>query len=601
MHPIVAIQPDSRILKTYTLTPRSLGICGFRTINLFCGPNNSGKSRFLRYMFSQAVHKQTPIFRLSGDRGFDESHIGQVLSKYYGELSGNARHLLREIYFASLVKKTVDINLLRVLLRDESLPQIVNDTISSKHQLELATNQCREAIAQASGQTKTSQSAAVYIPANRMARSIGDERSIYSYLKEKYFSQISSLSEVNIATGRNLYSSIKSHLLGTLSQRKAIADLQTFLSKWFFDDQEVTLCPNEGDTELHVRIGFDTERPLNQLGDGIQHIITIISNLFIIPGDGLSLFIEEPELYLHPGLQRRLIEALLHLAENNTKRTLQVFATTHSNHLLDSTIDDTKVSVFRFRKLTTELPDGADKWTHQSDAMIEIVSDPDRTFELLDDIGVRRSSVFLTNCTIWVEGPTDRLLLRKLFETYRNKVSPTDDFVEDRDYSFVLYGGSLLTAWDFLDETGPDASRLCADALVICDGDIRQKSDRGKKLEESLGDRVHILDCKEVENVLSASYIRKFIAATEEISEDDLNAVEPADYANEGIGSFVDRLLEGHETSRKYADKDGGLTNYWKKKLCDAATSGELIQSDVTDAGWQAAKRILEFIKQYNS
>ena len=88
---------------------------------------------------------------------------------------------------------------------------------------------------------------------------------------------------------------------------------------------------------------------------------------------------------------------------------------------------------------------------------IENLSEGDnRALELL---GVRNSSVFLTNCTIWVEGITDRHYLRhylKLYAEEHKDDSDFEDFKEDYHYSFVEYGGNNITHWSFLDkETKP--------------------------------------------------------------------------------------------------------------------------------------------------
>ena len=57
--------------------------------------------------------------------------------------------------------------------------------------------------------------------------------------------------------------------------------------------------------------------------------------MFIHRNEEMLFFIEEPELNLHPGLQRKLIEAMLSDEFSNH----QFFLTTHSNHLLDLTLD----------------------------------------------------------------------------------------------------------------------------------------------------------------------------------------------------------------------------------------------------------------------
>ena len=40
----------------------------------------------------------------------------------------------------------------------------------------------------------------------------------------------------------------------------------------------------------------------------------------------------------------------------------------------------------------------------------------------MDSLGVRNSSVFLANSTIWIEGITDRLYLKKYMEVYQREM-----------------------------------------------------------------------------------------------------------------------------------------------------------------------------------
>lgn len=49
------------------------------------------------------------------------------------------------------------------------------------------------------------------------------------------------------------------------------------------------------------------------------------------------IFIDEPELNLHPGMQRLFFEQIT-LNKDITDKNLTFFITTHSNHLLDLTL-----------------------------------------------------------------------------------------------------------------------------------------------------------------------------------------------------------------------------------------------------------------------
>ena len=94
---------------------------------------------------------------------------------------------------------------------------------------------------------------------------------------------------------------------------------------------------------------------------------------------------------MHPSMQRSFLEVLSKYDQH------QYFITSHSNHFLDMTIDFANISVFHFSKHEDSKPQ------HH----IRPSSPRDR--QILLDLGVRNSSVFITNATIWVEGKTERL------------------------------------------------------------------------------------------------------------------------------------------------------------------------------------------------
>jgi predicted ATP-dependent endonuclease of OLD family len=100
-------------------------------------------------------------------------------------------------------------------------------------------------------------------------------------------------------------------LLGNAVQRKIIADFQVFLRDYFFREYDsVLFIPKEAEKILYVKIGND-ERPIYDWGDGTQQLIIILFSLFIHKDEKDSLFfIEEPEIYLHPGILRKFIEVI---------------------------------------------------------------------------------------------------------------------------------------------------------------------------------------------------------------------------------------------------------------------------------------------------
>ena len=278
-----------------------------------------------------------------------------------------------------------------------------------------------------------------------------------------------------VFTGLELYKDVTEMLLGDLSSRRRIVEYQNFLSENFFENQEIVLIPKPTEDVLTIKIGNEHEQPIYNVGDGLQQILIQTFPVFKYKDSDkpMMLYIEEPDLYLHPGMQRQLMHFFLNTEHSNA----QVFITTHSNHLLDLTLDMDRISIFQCSKLLN--------FTSISEENVrlpafEVANVENGNVQLLDSIGVKNSAVFLSNCTIWVEGIYDRGYLRKYLEIFQRQNDMP--FVEDIDYSFVEYSGSNITHWCFSDDDSKEnrlypeienilANRLSNRILLIADGD----------------------------------------------------------------------------------------------------------------------------------
>lgn len=365
-------------------------------------------------------------------------------------------------------------------------------------------------------------------------------------------------------TGLSIYTDLRRKLLGEPQERDAVRDYERFLSENFFRSKPVSLIPKEGTLKqghpvdtVHIKIGDDKQFPVYDLGDGMQSLIIATYPVFLATGPSFFFF-EEPDLAMHPGLQRALIEALL---ENKQH---QYFMTTHSNHLLDLTMDYKDISVFHFKRKTDE---------KEPKFRINCMSSRDRA--VLEDLGVRNSSVFLTNATIWVEGVTDRKYLRIFMKKFladdRGLMEKFGDLKEDFHYSFVEYQGSNLDHWTFADEKDDKelikAVRLCSTAIVIADGDVKLKGNRAERFERDLGDRFSVLPCKEIENLVPEAMLRKFVEVELSAAAVDPDKISASDYSasDKGIGKYLDDLLN----SKDFGEESTTLKRHKKLALCD--------------------------------
>lgn len=410
-------------------------------------------------------------------------------------------------------------------------------------------------------------------------------------------------------TGLSFYNDVRAMLLGTQEERKNLGKFESFLSENFFGGAEVSLVPYETKKDekniLNIKIGNEEQRHIHDLGDGIQTIITLTFPLFKNLDEDLLVFIEEPELNLHPGMQKIFIDTIM-----NTKgfENFQFFIATHSNHFLDMTLDHDNISIYTLRKEVREEVVGKEN----SKFIIEYVkNDSTSSLELL---GVRQSSVFLANCTIWVEGITDRLYLRKYLEIYMN--SQPQKFKENIHYTFAEYGGANIAHWNFLDEEDKPESVspkvLGRKYFLVTDHDNHEekgtkKSERIKKFQEVLGKKQYCcLKVREIENSLSKLVISE-ISGVNDISKIDENAYMKED---KYIGEYFSKLQEGKALlpiCKFNKKKDGTPTTIANKvEFCRAAikimTDSEDNKKEgiLSSEAIRVAGEIYEFIRESN-
>jgi len=239
----------------------------------------------------------------------------------------------------------------------------------------------------------------IYVPGEReIARSLESDE--YSSHQERRFSGKDAVRRL-----------IQWHLKGEVHRIEAV---QEFVSAVIGTRVKLraTLDPS-----LEASIGETRWRDVSHLGSGLSHLIVIAmaTQLTTKP----ILLLEEPELSLHPRLQRRLILTLVGF-------THQAFITTHSNHILDSMSPNTRL--FRVNR-------NADNTT----SVVQPIEA--QVIETLRDIGARPGSLAEANAVLWVEGPSDAIYLRH----WLSGVQRPGAYVEGVDYVFAFHAGSLLT------------------------------------------------------------------------------------------------------------------------------------------------------------
>jgi len=567
--------------------------------NLFVGANNSGKSRFLRALYTAKEHEVSlAVDHLSSDFLSEILPIIEIISPGSIVQEVNGEFLCRAASGDVFPHSSLNtfFNKIRALAVNVANAQL-NVTGPDAVKFNKIRHQANSSIDFLGAVDKFSSILMLpkryYIPVLRGMRPLsldsgtGDKGHGPDLLKARtvkdYFPDLGvSDLEDTIITGFELYHLFASFLLGAPEDRARVRDYERLLGREFFGGQEVTIIPEYGKDTVAVKIGEELQFPIYDLGDGLQQVIIITSSAYLESGESIY-FIEEPEIFLHPGMLRRLSTFLL----EHTKH--QYVIATHSNHLLDLAEVRNDVSVFR---VTKEKVEGETK---------HCVRGCTKDREILSDLGVQASSVYLSNSTVWVEGITDRLYLRCFLDKYIEELpsgvekEKLQGLLENYHYTFIEYQGGTLGHWSFGEEevdSGEDsglcAIKACSYALVIADGDIVGKGERASILEEQLGDRVYILRCKEIENYLPENILRGTALRIFEnmknktkvgLESSDINSILYSSYSisNEGIGFHIDRALglegkgNGVGVRRVFAAESGTVKE--KVKFCKTAVS----------------------------
>ena len=449
-----------------------------------------------------------------------------------------------------------------------------------------------------------------YIPLLRGLRTLHHEDLYLSRTNEDYFfnkgfkADTGTDKSTNIFTGHTLFQELKK-VLESEKEDTSVKKYEDFLSDNFFNGLCITLStPDEYNGKendvIHLKIGNNKSLPIYDIGDGIQTVILLTLQPFLDDKPRI-FFIEEPEQNVHAGLQRSIIKAFRLCPQHI------FFMTTHSNHFIDLALDYNDISIQLVENNNGET----------------IVKSTDNYGDLLDSLGVRASSVLLANCSVWVEGVTDKLYLRAYLKKYIQEINEKgmterakklNSYNENLHYVFVEYQGSNITHWAFSDEcthVQTLAKKLNKNILVIADGDIRNKGERVENLTEALGSDLVLLDWKEVENYIPYDILIETAKARwstfqqrSGCSIERFKNIRRDIFQNpkHGVGQILERYVDKNGTTKRlfYKKKSGTIND--KLKFCHTAI--DLMNSQdwkLTPELTALCERVWAHIEKHNS
>jgi hypothetical protein len=212
---------------------------------------------------------------------------------------------------------------------------------------------------------------------------------------------------------------------------------------------------------------------LHDMGGGIEQLL-MAATVLLTTGDECAIFLEEPESHLHAGAQRFLIERLY-------QGERQVFLTTHSPTFVNLTRPK---SMYRVSY-------------SESRTKVDRLRDDESLNDVLDEIGSRKSDLLLSDAVLFVEGPSDQ----RVFNAWSAQLGGS---LHEHNVTVLTMDGG---------EHADRKARVRSDVLIgisqrspiphlfVVDGDERSQAEINR-LQGALGDRLHLLSSREIENYL---------------------------------------------------------------------------------------------------
>ncbi|MCY0107274.1 ATP-binding protein [Pseudomonas monsensis] len=337
---------------------------------------------------------------------------------------------------------------------------------------------------------------------------------------------------------------------------------RTFIQKNLLNALNQIFSPditfNEVVTRFHsqtgkweIYLGEESKGPiaLSSSGSGLKTVILTLLNLLVRPNfenrssSSYIFSLEELENNLHPALQRNLFVFLEDFAVGNG---CHIFLTTHSNVAIDIFGSSPHAQILHVMR-------GADG------IVGTVYSGEAEGHGVLDDLGVRASDLLQANGLIWVEGPSDRVFLKKWIEIWSN-----GSLTEGRHYQFVFYGGSVLANIntrlpEIETREAISAFQINRNFAFICDSD--RKSPNGtlkprvaQLIKDVAGSRgmVWVTRCTEVENYIPRE---AFEAAHSKVNLPQIGEYEKIqDYLQKNNISDATNYTNKHSKAFKYAE-----------------------------------------------
>lgn len=191
----------------------------------------------------------------------------------------------------------------------------------------------------------------------------------------------------------NLYSKIDSLLTGKPNRRELFRErCQEILGI------DISSFQTSGGKTVGIEIGPDRNIRLPTMGDGAPNVLGLLSDLQM--AENSIFLIEEPENDLHPSALRKLLRLVIESASNN-----QFIVTTHSNVVLRELGAHPDCRIFQLKPDLSQLPPTSE--------VCAVGKEPSSRLEVLRDLGYDAADLYLHSAWLILEESSAERIIRE--------------------------------------------------------------------------------------------------------------------------------------------------------------------------------------------
>jgi putative ATP-dependent endonuclease of OLD family len=280
-------------------------------------------------------------------------------------------------------------------------------------------------------------------------------------------------------------------------------------------------------------------------GSGVREALRMILDFEFKRPD--IFLVEEPEIYLHPALETGMMRYLKEIS-----RHAQVFITTHSTNFLDTA---EMKNVYLVSK--------------QDSTSVQRLNLEDAEAQIPQELGIRLSSLFLFDRLVFVEGPSDEVIIREWAAKANINFSQAG-------VGFVHMGGVHNFSYFAAEQTLTFLAKRKVRVWFVLDKDEKEVEDIASLAKRcGANAKLKVLERRELENyLLIPKILIEFIQQKRSLANEVLL---PEDQLNEPlIAKAIDSACESlkqHAIEKRIVKKLGRPLHPLPRSLFDGVES----------------------------